>query len=212
MVELAIVLFVIGLILGSVLLGNQLINSAHVKRLADDFRNIPMWINLYRDRFRAPPGDNPQVVVNLGIAAHPGNGNGVIDGNWYDTGATSEASRAWQHLRLAGLVDGETDVAAPNYTPLNAIGKPIGFQSGTSDPSMTPIRTAQGNALLGTYIVCSRGIPGKLVQSLDIKLDDGSPATGSMLATPDTGDAYNLGASAATAIQNDQSYILCMGY
>ena len=41
LVEIAIVLVIIGLLLGGVLKGQELINSAKVKNLATDFRNIP---------------------------------------------------------------------------------------------------------------------------------------------------------------------------
>ena len=40
LIELAIVLVIIGLLLGGVLKGQELINSAKVKNLANDFKNI----------------------------------------------------------------------------------------------------------------------------------------------------------------------------
>ena len=44
LVEIAIVLVIIGLLLGGVLKGQELINSAKVKNFATDFRNIPLFI------------------------------------------------------------------------------------------------------------------------------------------------------------------------
>ena len=44
LIEIAIVLVIIGLLLGGVLKGQELINSAKVKNLATDFRNIPLYI------------------------------------------------------------------------------------------------------------------------------------------------------------------------
>jgi prepilin-type N-terminal cleavage/methylation domain-containing protein len=43
LIEIAIVLVIIGLLLGGVLKGQELINSAKVKNLATDFRNIPLY-------------------------------------------------------------------------------------------------------------------------------------------------------------------------
>ena len=56
LVEIAIVLVIIGLLLGGVLKGQELINSAKVKNLANDFRTSPFVIYAYQDKFRALPG------------------------------------------------------------------------------------------------------------------------------------------------------------
>ena len=58
LVEIAIVLVIIGLLLGGVLKGQELINSAKVKNFATDFRNIPLVIYGYQDKFKALPGDD----------------------------------------------------------------------------------------------------------------------------------------------------------
>lgn len=216
--EMATVLFLVSLLLGGSLRGTELIGSGQVKGLTDDFQGVARLLNMYQDKYHAQPGDDLRAVAHLGAGAQVGDGDGVIDGRWHDAAASSEASRAWQHFRLAGLTTGAVDPAAADYAPLNALGHPIGLQNGSSDPVKSPIKNAQGAALAGTRIICSRGIPGKLALSLDIKLDDGNPASGSMLATPDTGAAYAPGAAAATVatnaatdIQRDQNYIVCMG-
>ncbi|MEP7070452.1 MAG: prepilin-type N-terminal cleavage/methylation domain-containing protein, partial [Usitatibacter sp.] len=50
LVEIAIVLVIIGLLLGGILKGQELINSAKVKNLANDFRVIPTYIYAYQDK------------------------------------------------------------------------------------------------------------------------------------------------------------------
>ena len=57
LVEIAIVLVIIGLLLGGILKGQELINTAKVKNLANDFRTIPTYIYAYQDKFKALPGD-----------------------------------------------------------------------------------------------------------------------------------------------------------
>ena len=65
LIEIAIVLVIIGLLLGGVLKGQELINNARVKSYANDFRNIPVYIYGYQDRFRALPGDDAAVATRI---------------------------------------------------------------------------------------------------------------------------------------------------
>ncbi|MBV5337209.1 MAG: prepilin-type N-terminal cleavage/methylation domain-containing protein, partial [Deltaproteobacteria bacterium] len=94
LVEIAIVLVIIGLLLGGVLKGQELINSAKVKNFATDFRNIPLFIYGYQDKYRAIPGDDTAVATtHLGAAVGgvavvaattPAGtlGNGTLNGAW----------------------------------------------------------------------------------------------------------------------------------
>src|SRR5512143_2566510 len=105
LIEIAIVLVIIGLLLGGILKGQELINSARVKNLATDFRNIPMFIYGYQDKFKALPGDDLHADTHMTGAQNastPGTlGNGVIEGNWYSTTPSDEPYLFWQHVRLA---------------------------------------------------------------------------------------------------------------
>src|SRR5437763_13829667 len=65
LVEIAIVLVIIGLLLGGILKGQELINSARVKNIANDFRVIPTYVYAYQDKFRALPGDDANVAVHV---------------------------------------------------------------------------------------------------------------------------------------------------
>ena len=69
LVEIAIVLVIIGLLLGGVLKGQELINSAKVKNFVNDFRTVPVFIYSYQDKFRALPGDDRQATAHLGGSA-----------------------------------------------------------------------------------------------------------------------------------------------
>ncbi len=68
LIEIAIVLVIIGLLLGGVLKGQELINSAKVKNLATDFKNVPVYIYGYQDKYHALPGDDVNVTTHLGAA------------------------------------------------------------------------------------------------------------------------------------------------
>lgn len=211
LIEIAIVLVIIGLLLGGILKGQELINSARVKNLATDFRNIPVFIYGYQDKFKALPGDDGAAKVHVGAVATDGNGNGVIEGNWYDTTA-SEAFYFWQDVRLAGLAPGVTDTTSATYLPQNASGGTIGIQSGTTDAAKTPIKDKNGIAIGGAYVICSTSILGKFVKQLDIQLDDGETDSGSMMATPTTTPGASGAAATATKDINDAlTYTVCMG-
>src|SRR3954468_18925373 len=112
LVEIAFVLVIIGLLLGGILKGQELINSAKVKNLANDFRVIPTYIYAYQDKFKTLPGDDCQVGTHVGTPAVDfspcgTHGNGVIDGNWNAT--SGESFDFWQHVRLANLAAGPTN-------------------------------------------------------------------------------------------------------
>lgn len=219
LIEIAIVLVIIGLLLGGVLKGQELINSAKVKNLATDFRNIPVFIYGYQDKFRSLPGDDGNAPAHLGAAsavAPPGNNDGLIGGNWNDLpAAASEAYNFWVHVRLAGLSAGSTTLGAADYLPVNAAGGNIGIQSGTTDVTKTPINgTAGANPIHGTYIICSPNILGKFAKQLDIQLDDGNTATGSMMAGTATAPGTPMTAAPLTgvgAINDAGIYTVCMG-
>ena len=224
LIEIAIVLVIIGLLLGGVLKGQELINSARVKNLATDFRNIPLLIYGYQDKYKALPGDDRNVGDHIGgICANttPGDpttspcfattgptGNGVINGMWDSTSATDESIVFWQHVRVAGLAAGETVVNFTTFLPTNAAGGTIGITNGTA--ANLPI-----TGLQGSYIICSGAILGKLAKQLDNTMDDGNPATGSMriMAEPAVHPApVNQPAIASIALVLDATpYTVCMG-
>ncbi len=232
-VEIAIVLVIIGLMLGGLLKLRELINGAKTKNLAADITNVAASVKHYQEQYKALPGDDPNVGVHLGAASRavlattptasfgvactpPAGlagcvGNGLIDGAWNSRTPTDEAYLFWQHVRLAGLAPGSTIVTDPAYLPANAWGGMIGVQSGTKNLSYTPIKDKNGRAIRGAYIVCSAGVPGKFAKSLDVRMDDGSPDSGLMLATPENGYRLGAAARAAAAIDDSASYVVCMG-
>lgn len=213
LVEIAIVLVIIGLLLGGVLKGQELINSAKVKNFSTDFRNIPLFIYGYQDKYKALPGDDSSADKHLTGATKAttpstSQGNGVIDGAWNTTTATDESYLFWQHVRLAGFASGSTTASATDYIPRNADGGIIGITSGNT----TPI-----TGLRGTYIACSQGILGKFAKQLDITLDDGNTATGSVQAMANQAANQTTSVAAVpntgtgTLMDDATSYTVCMG-
>ena len=217
LVEIAIVLVIIGLLLGGVLKGQELINSAKVKNFATDFRNIPLFIYGYQDKFKSLPGDDRDPVNHVGgtLATTGTVGNAVIDGAWDSITTGDESFLFWQHARLAGLAAGPTNVLDTNYKPRNADGGLIGITSNnTASPYIANMK--------GTYLVCSAGILGKYAKQLDTTMDDGCTNTGSVqvvanqpVGTTTNNPAVGLTAAGvcpgATQIVDSASYTVCMG-
>ncbi len=223
LVEIAIVLVIIGLLLGGVLKGQELINSAKVKNFATDFRNIPLFIYGYQDKFRALPGDHATAATAITGAANCvvtadtcAPGNGVINGTWnapLANAATTETLMFWQHVRMAGLAAGPTTITDPGYIPKNADGGDIGIESGSG---------AVGGAYIGanavpviaamtpSYLVCSSGILGKFAKQLDTTMDDGNTAAGSVRVVA-IGHVRGQPALATTAVDDSTSFVVCMG-
>lgn len=210
LVEIAIVLVIIGLLLGGVLKGQELVNSAKVKNLANDFRSISSFVYAYQDRFRALPGDdrnanthvNGGVVATTPVAADVGNGR--IDGSWNSTTQTDESYLFWQHVRLAGLATGTPTTASAEYIPRNAEGGVIGITG-------NPVLTAPTTAYPASFYICSRGIQGRYARQIDTTIDDGNTSTGSMRAMAD-GAATQADATTITAADDANLYTICMGF
>src|SRR5437899_7961023 len=139
LVEIAIVLVIIGLLLGGILKGQEMITQAKIKNVINDFNGITVAITSYQDRYRALPGDDKNATARWTIQAPAsGDGNGVIAGlyNANDTSGTGGAPAAaaesnlfWQHLRIAGFVPGLTSGTGSGTPPPNAAAGKIGRAS-----------------------------------------------------------------------------------
>ncbi|MDH2915766.1 MAG: prepilin-type N-terminal cleavage/methylation domain-containing protein [Gallionella sp.] len=217
LIEIAIVLVIIGLLLGGVMKGQELINSAKVKNLAADFKNTSLYIYSYQDKFRSLPGDDALVTSHITsavqavsqVASTTTIGNGRIDGKWDDyTATTMESILFWQHVRMAGIATGITNVndSTGAYTQRNTLGGVVGVTNSVND---LPIA-----GLKGAYIVCSANIQGKFAKQLDIMMDDGVTNSGSMMTaltvTADVGTAA-VTAKASADVEDNTLYTVCMG-
>jgi prepilin-type N-terminal cleavage/methylation domain-containing protein len=201
LVEIAIVLVIIGLLLGGVLKGQELVNGAKVKNLANDFRSISSFVYAYQDRFRALPGDDRSADTHVGgTRATSGNpGNARIDGAWDSDAPTSESYLFWQHVRLAGLATGTTDIASPDYIPLNVEGGRLGITG-------NPVLNDQTRPYPASFYVCSQGIQGRHARQIDTTIDDGNTTTGSVRVV-------NNGSTVDVKVQNDAAlYTVCMAF
>ncbi|MDQ3777085.1 MAG: hypothetical protein M3461_23400 [Pseudomonadota bacterium] len=103
-------LVIIGLLLGGILKGQELITSARVRNLADQASAVQAAYYGFVDRYRAIPGDmsaaNACAAIGTAVLAGcdtdpGGNANGSID-----SGDFGEAAAVWAHLSAAGFLQG----------------------------------------------------------------------------------------------------------
>jgi len=204
LVEIAIVLVIIGLLLGGVLKGQELIENGRVKNAAADMNGISAAYNSYLDRYRRLPGDDGPNLAALTARGGSwttitafGNNNGILAVNAAQTfTGGGESGAFFQHLRAAGFITGNPAAAGANAPPVNAWGGRLGITN-----------VAVQGRTAARLLVCMGNVPGKAAAALDIQLDDGNPAQGSFRAT--VGPNNIPPAAAPAAYSEDQTYTVC---
>jgi len=189
LVEIAIVLVIIGLLLGGVLKGQELINSAKVRGLNDQVSGITAAWYAFQDRYRAIPGDYNLAQVNIDGGLVNGQGNGLVNTN-------QERGQLWAHLSAAGLINGSYSGAAvgnANYRCNTAICADNGFGAGIL---ITFSNEGQSNTGFTNELISGSNIPVGILAELDRKIDDGSADAGSM-QLGNGGGGWGGGASGA---------------
>jgi prepilin-type N-terminal cleavage/methylation domain-containing protein len=208
LVEIAIVLVIIGLLLGGIIQGQQLINSARVKNLAETNSGVQAAYYGFIDRYRQIPGDMTQAAAGtaIGVAiTGGGNGNGRLDD---PPGAFLESNSAWEHLSAAGFIQGTfaggagVPSFANNLAPVNAFNNPMLLGSSNDYLNVgvpVPVRL---------HMVIGRGIPVAILRELDVKVDDGVPTTGTLRAAVTA--PVNFSLPAGTPLGGSDAAIQCV--
>jgi prepilin-type N-terminal cleavage/methylation domain-containing protein len=192
LVEIAIVLVIIGLLLGGVLKGKEIIINAKVINVENSFTGISSAIYSYQDRYRSLPGDDSKAKERWPSLAdtQKGNGDGGIGGQFDTTTDNQEARLFWLHLRNAKLVAGAAD---DQTQPTNAFGGLMGASN----------ETVANTNLSGIY-VGFQNVPGKIASILEARSDDSDPKKGGIQATEGSGQST----AAATSYDESKTYRL----
>jgi type II secretory pathway pseudopilin PulG len=210
LVEIAIVLVIIGLLLGGILKGQEMITQAKIKNVINDFNGVTAAVNSYQDRYRALPGDDASASTRWSTqGAVAGNGDGALQGLYNAPSSATlavgqESNLFWWHLRLGGFVPGAVTagVVAAGAQPPNATNGIIGVQSSIG-----------GGANLGfsSNIVCSSNLPDKIAIAVDTQMDDGTPGAGEIRGAQQSQPNPAVPATAATGYQEtgQNQYLLC---
>jgi len=198
LVEIAIVLVVVGLLLGGILKGQEMVVQARIKNVIADFNGLSLAHYAYQDRYRATPGDDPRASRWSGTPV--GDGDGTVAGDYNSSISNAESRLWWHHLRLSGFVAGTGE-----QQPLNAVSGMLGVQTGMGTGSGTALGGFSG------VIVCSANLPDRVAIAVDSQLDDGRPDNGVMRAQLQSSVNPNISSAAATAFQETGTnvYVAC---
>ena len=192
LVEIAIVLVIIGLLLGGILKGQELINSARVRNMADQNSGIQAAYFGFIDRYRQVPGDWAAVPAAQAIGDATvtlgGNGNGRIDND------ITEAAAVFSQLSKSNFLGGGFTPATAATAPADEaeyianIASPVNAFNGSL--ILTRNKGYSGTTSTRLNLHMGVNVPVSIARELDIKVDDGLPNTGVLRMTiPDGTDA-----------------------
>ncbi len=213
LVELAVVMIIIGLLIGGVLKGQELIANAQVASTVSQIKGVDAAVSTFRDTYSAVPGDMINAAGAAGrlpnCTAAPcvnGNGDGRLGVLPNAAGANAGESLAfWAHLNAADLVAGVQNVNTATFgqaLPASPVGG--GLVAGFTNTGAIAGQTSAANPRGGLYVVLRSqpGAPAAAANAaitttqaarIDRKMDDGSPNGGTVVA---------IGAAAGTGAGN----------
>lgn len=113
LVELAIVLVIIGLLTGGILSMRSYVFNAQLNTMMNETKYYTSAFNQFQTRYGSAPGDF-STASTVWPSAGNGDGNGIIRGNG-GSGNPAEYYYAFQHLVLAGFIEGTYTGLASSY-------------------------------------------------------------------------------------------------
>jgi prepilin-type N-terminal cleavage/methylation domain-containing protein len=209
LLELSIVLVIIGLIIGGVVAGKELIRQAEIRSIIGDYQKYQTSVRAFQLKFNALPGDFTKATDYWPACTDDGtntcNGNG--DGRIVWSNTIGESYRAWQHMALAGVIEGSftgtfsiSGGFANSVAGVNVPAAKIGGNAAYSFLNNTLTSMCSSSASnfihaastmlsnkMGFGITSSTGgwgwsrvITPAEAQTIDDKFDDGKPGTGKL--------------------------------
>lgn len=164
LVEIAIVLVIIGLLLGGVLKGQEMIENSRIKSIVGDLKGVSAAFNTYQDRYRAIPGDEavPTMAARGWVVTNGGNANGALGITLAQTFTNAgEQTGFWQALRAANMATGASNAVGVAALPRSGTGGLIGV-------------TVSPFGLTGIS-ACTAGLTTKQAAGVDTAIDGTLP-------------------------------------
>jgi prepilin-type N-terminal cleavage/methylation domain-containing protein len=203
LIEMSIVLVIIGLIIGGILKGQEIIESSRSKNVLSEVERIRAATNTFFDRYQALPGDFALATTRVATAGLTnGTGDGVIGTNAAATvaailaidagvstaGGAHENIQFFNHLALAKLIGGitlsavavtfgEASAAPAAAFPGTGYSLAYGLYPGTSPATAHWLRLSKSS---GASLVATAGLLAKQLQQVDVRIDDGIPDSGTV--------------------------------
>lgn len=202
LIELSIVLVIIGLILGAVLIGQELVRGSQVIATVAQIYKYDSAVAIFQTKYKSLPGDFSQATTYLTSSdIRNGDDNGLIgitalaevgsknEGVWLDFRYSYEYTQFWSHLSFLDLVDGKYTGATGPYSAIKlGFNFPISKVNGSggvfvySDPRDNNNYYEIGYGGTGSIGLVQSFSPED-ARNIDVKMDDGIPSSGRVLAT-----------------------------
>lgn len=191
LVELAIALMVIGLLIGGVLKGQELIENARVTAFVRQIKAYDTAVMVFRNTYSSLPGDikRPTRIPNCSadLCIVPGNGNGrIVETDVSPTG--TETYNFFVHLSKAGMIQGPDGGTAAQMATVRSSGS-----TSTSYDLFVPTLPYDTTRFNVVYITFGNvngirdgnyyymiGLTDRAKDQVDTKIDDGSACKGEM--------------------------------
>lgn len=167
LVEIAIVMVIIGLLIGGVLKGQEMINNAKIKRVIKQADEMRAAVMTFYDKYGQYPGDESSALFPPGTDTTTGNNDGQILG--------AEVFGAMSDLALANIISGTYN--GTSDLPSNAFG-------GT-----TRVAWVDPGPGAARHCIQYTNLPAEVCLEIDSKYDDGVWNTGSIAGSA----AYTAG-------------------
>lgn len=168
LVELAIVLTIVGIIIGGITQGEKLISSYKLTSTISYIEKYKIAFDEFKKQYMALPGDLDDASTAISGVTNNGNDNGRIV-------ETTEEYYAWEHLSKAQLIPGTFD----GSTTIS-IGKNVPAGPHTNS-YFRMFYTSSYNQLM--YTKGADVLSPQDTLAIDRKLDDAAPGTGRLTAT-----------------------------
>lgn len=228
LIELSLALVIIGLIVGGILVGRDMIKAAELRSVLSELESFKTATTTFRLKYNCMAGDCINATQFFGTAAvcpgdgdNPrttttcnGNGDSIIRNNAASSVYQNEAYGYWQHLALAGLIEGtytgvtantalhsSYDMTIGNNVPSGAVPTSSWsvYNAGSFDVSSSAFSEGfYGNAYFFAAETDGIYYPNNLIltpisaYNIDDKIDDGFPLMGTVRTGENNPNANNL--------------------
>ncbi|MEQ8735955.1 MAG: prepilin-type N-terminal cleavage/methylation domain-containing protein [Rhodospirillaceae bacterium] len=226
LIEMSIVLVIIGLIIGGILKGQEIIESSRQKNVITQIDAVRAAINTFADKYNALPGDygSASTRISGALSGTDGNDNGIIGGTVALTAIANSGENLdfFNHLAGAELLSGTTigtvGSAFGDGAALPAVAVPgAGMTMAYSDHAVLAsssrqthwLRVHKAPSTTISTAAASGAFTGKSLFQIDLKVDDGVGFQGNTRVL-ETNAACATGTTGLyVALGNDQ---FCTGY
>ncbi len=204
LIELSIVLVIIGLIVGGVLVGRDLVEAAKIRSELTQLQKFTAAIHTFKVKYNEMPGDMTISKATQFFGTTPKtcgvagcNGNGVIEGEYDSSPRTArpfypgniipwaETLGVFIDLCSAKLAECATDGIWFPRSKLNNNARILPYHAG-SDGKLAFFMSVTGSPLIGSWLHqpfnSSPSYSPAQALSIDKKIDDGVSSTGGVLA------------------------------